>query len=119
MLVVAFIHWWYGPGWKDTYGRLRVRMRETYLTFSMPILLRTMFAPWRRITSASGRTLGDKFRAMIDNLVSRVVGFNVRLIALSLGTFILALYALLGGLLLILWPVIPLLGPALVVAGFL
>lgn len=119
MLVVAFLQWWYGPGWRDTAGNLRVRMHETYLTFSIPILLRTLAAPWRRITTAPGRTLGDKFRAGVDNLISRVVGLCVRLIALGLGTVILGLYAVLGGLLLILWPVVPLLGPALIVAGLI
>ena len=82
MLVVAFIQWWYGPGWKDAAGRLTAKIHETYLSFSVPSLLRTMFAPWRRITSPPGASLQDKLRAVIDNTVSRLVGFVVRLIAL-------------------------------------
>ncbi len=119
MLLVAFVHWWYGPGWRDTASRLSTRLRETYLTFSVPILLPTMFAPWRRIITGSGGSLGDKMRAMVDNLVSRFVGFTVRLIALITALTIMGAYVILGGLLLILWPAVPLLGPVLIVAGFL
>ena len=119
MLLVAFVQWWYGPGWLDTSSRLMTRLHETYLTFSVPILIPTMFAPWRRIVSSSGRTLGDELRAVIDNLVSRAVGFIVRLLALIAAFLLMSVYIVFGGLLLIIWPVVPLLGPALIVGGFL
>jgi len=78
-----------------------------------------MFAPWRRIVSYPGRTLTDKLRAVVDNLVSRAVGFIVRLLALIAAFTIMSAYVILGGLLLIIWPIVPLFGPALIVGGFL
>ena len=119
MLVVAFVQWWYGPGWRDASRRLFARINETYLYFSVPILLRTLFAPWRRIQTAPGAGLEAIMRAAIDNLVSRGVGSAVRLMALGFAIFLITAYVLIGGLLLILWPVIPLLGPALIVGGLL
>lgn len=119
MLLVAFVQWWYGPGWRDTAGRISTHLRETYLTFSVPILIPTMFAPWRRIITYPGSTLGDKLRAVVDNLVSRAVGFVVRLFALVAAIIIMSAYAIFGGLLLVIWPVVPLLGPALIVGGLL
>jgi hypothetical protein len=119
MFLVAFVQWWYGPGWRDTANRLSVRLEQTYLTFSVPILLRTMFAPWRRIITYPGASIGDRLRAVLDNLISRGVGFCVRLMALIIAALIIATYVLLGGILLIIWPVMPLLGPALIVGGFL
>jgi hypothetical protein len=119
MLVMAFIQWWYGPGWRDAGARLLTRMHETYLNFSMPILLRTMFAPWRRIISAPGASLQDRARAVVDNAVSRAVGFSMRLFTLLAACILILLYAIVGGLILILWPVIPLLGPGLIVGGLL
>ena len=119
MLLVAFVQWWYGPGWRDAADRLLTRIRETYLTFSVPILLRTMFAPWKRIITYPGRSIGEKFRAGIDNLVSRVIGFCVRLLALLAATALILLYVILGGVLLMVWPVVPILGPVLIVGGLL
>ncbi len=119
MLLVAFVQWWYGPGWQDTAGRVFTRVRETYLTFSVPILIPTMFAPWRRIITYPGRSMGEKFRAVIDNLVSRAVGFVVRLFALITALLIMSGYLIFGGILLVIWPIVPLLGPALIVGGLL
>jgi hypothetical protein len=119
MLLVGFVQWWYGPGWRDAANRLVARLRKIYLTFSMPILLRTMFAPWRRIVSYPGASIQDRFRASIDNLVSRAVGFTVRLFALITGVLLIVFYGIGGGLLLIIWPALPLLGPILIVDGLL
>ncbi|HEX3082478.1 MAG TPA: hypothetical protein VHQ86_04435 [Candidatus Saccharimonadia bacterium] len=119
MLVVAFVQWWYGPGWRDAAGRMSTRIRDTFLTFSVPILIKTMFAPWRRIITYPGASLGDRMRAVGDNLVSRAVGFTVRLFALLMALALITAYFLFGGLLLLLWPAIPLLGPALIVGGLI
>jgi hypothetical protein len=119
MLVVAFLQWWYGPGWRDASSRLVARLRLTYLNFSIPILITTMFAPWRRIVSAPGGPLEQKARAFVDNLLSRVVGLTVRLITLLTACLLLLGYAIGGGLFLLLWPLLPLLGPALIVGGLI
>lgn len=119
MLLVAFFGWWYGPGWRDAAAQLRARMHATVLTFSVPILLRTMFAPWRRIVTSPGGSLQEKGRAMVDNAISRCVGFAVRLLALLSAGLLLTVYAVLGGLILVLWPVLPVLGIVLIVVGLL
>ncbi len=119
MLLVAFVQWWYGPGWRDASARLSARMHDTVLTFSLPILIPTMFAPWKRIITYPGNNIQERLRASMDNLVSRAVGFIVRLITLLTALTLIGIYAVFGGLLLVLWPVIPLLGPALIVGGFL
>ena len=117
MLIAAFLQWWYGPGWRDASYRLTNRLKMTYLSFSVPILLRTMFAPWRRIMTPPGKSLEQKMHALVDNIVSRCVGFAVRLLALFAALLIMLFYAVIGGVLLILWPVLPILGPALIVGG--
>jgi hypothetical protein len=119
MLVVAFLQWWYGPGWRDAGNRLAARIRETYLNFSVPILLRTLFSPWKRIISPAGGSFDMKMRALIDNAVSRAVGFAVRLIALISACALIAFFVIVGGALLVLWPALPLLGPALIVGGLI
>lgn len=119
MLVVAFLHWWYGPGWRDAGRGILARIRQTYLSFSIPILLHTMFAPWRRIITYSNGSLGDRLRAILDNTVSRAVGFTVRLFALIAAGILVLIYAVLGGIMLILWPTVPALALGLIVGGIL
>jgi hypothetical protein len=119
MLLVAFVQWWYGPGWRDTANRMLARVRTTYLTFSMPILLSTMFAPWKRIVTYPGSNIQARMRAALDNLISRTVGFGVRLCALIAGLVIIGFHLLVGCIMLILWPVLPILGPVLIVGGLL
>jgi len=119
MLMTAFVQWWYGPGWRDASNRIVLHARNIYLSFSVPILLRTLFAPWHRLTTPPGGALQDKLRASVDNAVSRAVGFTVRLFAL-LGAIISILLTLVfGGLVLLIWPLAPFLGPVLIIVGLL
>ena len=119
MFLVAFVQWWYGPGWRDAASRLSMRIHETYLTFSVPILLQTMFAPWRRIITYPGASMGDRMRAVVDNLISRMIGFIVRLMALTTAAVLITIYVVFGAVLLVIWPIMPILGPILIVGGFL
>ena len=117
MLLTGFIGWWYSRGWRDTALRLSQSITQTYLGFSVPTLVMTMFDPWRRIVSEPGAGLDAHLRAMLDNTVSRFVGAAVRFFTLLGAGIIISFYAIVGGLVLALWPVLPLLGPALIIWG--
>jgi hypothetical protein len=119
MLLVAFVQWWYSAGWRDCASRIKTRLQNTYLTFSVPILFTTMFSPWKRIISYPGSSLQDRMRAVLDNLISRVIGFSVRLMALIAATVIMVVSAVLGVALLIIWPFLPIIGPIFTVVGIL
>lgn len=75
--------------------------------FSVPILLRTWLAPWRRIVTYPGATLDAKLRAMGDNLVSRAVGFTVRTLVLFTALLALVFTVLLNFVQIALWPLVP------------
>jgi hypothetical protein len=117
MLAVAFIQWWYGPGWRNAADRLAARIQNIYLNFSLPILVRTLFAPWRRIITPPGTGLQQQMRAMVDNAISRAVGFIMRLAVLITALIMILLCVVFGTLWLILWPLVPILGPILIVVG--
>lgn len=119
MLIIAFFRWWYGPGWRDNADRLRGRLINTYQEFSVPILMRTLFSPWRRIISYGRGSLEERARATLDNVVSRFVGLGVRLSALIAAVIIMSLNALLGVAWLVVWPLLPVAGPILIVWGLL
>jgi len=119
MIALAFLKWWYGVGWLDAAQRLKTALARVGLAFSVPALLRTLFSPWRRIVSYPGASLADHARAMLDNLVSRCIGFVVRLfVLLAAGVSVLCM-VLLGALGLMLWPLLPVLPLVGLVGGII
>lgn len=117
MFALAWVTWWYGKGWANTVANLRSMVTGISRLFSVPILLRTLFAPWKRIISYPGASLDAKLRALIDNLISRAVGFIVRTLVLLTALIMEALASCLGVLWIVIWPCIPLLGVVLLVKG--
>jgi hypothetical protein len=117
MLVGSFLSWWYGAGWARIMHSLGPRMRGVLDSFSVRQLLRTLFAPWRRIITYPGRSLEDRFRAIGDNLFSRAVGFVVRLIVLLAAVVMLIIIAVLTLVEIVIWPLLPLAVPGCLVTG--
>lgn len=119
MLIVGFIQWWYGHGWLDLARRVQLRVSEVFRAFSVVQILQTLFAPWKQIISYKdpNATIADKFRGLIDNLVSRSIGFVVRIFTLIAAIFVAVLTVLFGIGLVIVWPVLPLMSIWLLVKG--
>lgn len=82
-------------------------VEKVLLTFSIPVLLKTLFAPWRRIITPPGRGLDEKMRALGDNLISRAVGFVVRLFSLITALILVVLASVLGSVMVVIWPLVP------------
>lgn len=117
MLVLTFFSWWYGRGWLHVAGSYRRRLASVMASFSVRQLLQTLFAPWRRIITYPGASLGDRFRAWGDNIFSRAIGFVVRLVVLLCAGVIALLVILATTAEVLVWPVLPALGPVLIVLG--
>ena len=107
-MALAFFGWWYGAGWRQVARNVGLRLTKTSHMFSVPILLRTLFAPWRRIMTYPGAGLGERVRALGDNLVSRAVGFTVRIFVLVTVSVLLLLVGIAGIIEIALWPLAPL-----------
>ncbi len=117
MLVLEFLSWWYGRGWKQVADSLLPRLSRVAESFSVTQLLKTLFEPWRRIITYSGASLGERFRAWGDNAFSRVIGFVVRIFVLIAALLIVIVTALLSLIELIVWPLLPPAIPILIIAG--
>jgi hypothetical protein len=107
MLAVEFFRWWYTQGWALAFRRMEHKIRGITELFSVDILLRTLFSPWRRIITYPGSSLDAHFRAFIDNLVSRCVGFMVRITVLFCAMVVTVLIGAFGILGSLLWPLLP------------
>lgn len=119
MLILSFFSWWYGRGWQQVALGFEPRLRGVVNAFSVRQLLRTLFAPWRRIVTYPGASFDERFRAWGDNVVSRVVGFVVRFFVLLGALIALVLVALLTAVELVVWPLLPVAIPGCLIAGLL
>lgn len=116
MLLASFLSWWYGAGWRWNAARVGHRLHRASEFFSLALLLKTLFSPYRQISAGGVRgNLTVQWRAFLDRTVSRFVGFFVRSILLIIGTLSLLGLTIGWMLWLLLWPVVPLL-PVVMVA---
>jgi hypothetical protein len=110
MFVVGILSWWYSAGWRQRLTMLQERLARTVDYFSIDLLLRTLFSPFRQISA--GRVdgpLGVKLHAFFDRLISRAIGAMVRSFMIVMGVFAIVLHGLIGTVALIVWAIIPLL----------
>lgn len=107
MLLINFFSWWYTKGWFSFGKKVIDRIGYLIQVFSIPILLKTLFAPWKRITTNPGKSIAEKLRALLDNLVSRIIGFLTRTIVIITSIIIILITAIVGLILFIIWPLLP------------
>jgi hypothetical protein len=105
-MIFELLRWWYGPGWIAAFSRINTRTANVAHAFSAGTLLKTLFAPWKRIQS-TGKSFDAKLRAFTDNLVSRAVGFVVRLGVLIAATVMITGSLILSTMIVLVWPFIP------------
>ena len=112
MAITEMFLWWYSSGWKVFVGKLKTALSSITDFFSMGSLVRTLFKPYRQIsaeTTRDGASLDIKFHMFLDRLISRIVGFFSRLTLLLVGIIIIIFGGIISFILVILWPIIPLL----------
>lgn len=110
MVIVGLFSWWYGAGWKQQVIAVRDNLLSVYDYFSIDLLLKTLFSPWRQI--AAGKVRGNismQMRAWFDRLFSRIIGGFIRTIVMVVGIVSILVVTIVGLLRLCLWPMIPVL----------
>ncbi len=112
MLALALFSWWYGSGWGYVSKKILTTISRISESFSVKLLLNSLFDPWHRITTETGRGLAAHFQAAIDNTISRLVGLVVRIFVLISALLLTFILLIIGAIQLILWPLIP---PAIIV----
>lgn len=108
MVVADILRYWYGVELPKAPRRLHGFILTTADAFSMPLLLRTLFAPWRKdVLPTTGLALQEKLRVFGYNLIAIFVGFFVRLFVLITASLMIGLTILVGTILLGLWVILP------------
>lgn len=108
--VVIFWRWYYGEGIKDVLTGWRNYIIFSLQYFSIPLLLKTLFAPWKRdITKRPrGLDLQKLFEYIAFNSISRGIGFVVRFVTIWVGIGFFFGTIILGAIFFIIWLALPL-----------
>jgi hypothetical protein len=105
MLFVSFFSWWYGAGWGLMARRAVLRVAGVSDFFSVGLLLKSLFAPFRQISMGRVRgPLGVQMRAWADRQTSRAIGAMVRLVVITFGLIATVIMGIVSLAILLLWP---------------
>ena len=98
---MSFISWWYGKGWVLKAEKTLDGIERSIDTFSLGLLLRTWFAPFRQIDAGGlvNASLEMRMRKFLDRLVSRFIGALLRTIVMLIGIFYITAKTIYGLLL--------------------
>lgn len=108
-----FLAWHYTVGLKAYLNRWFYVLAYIIHYFSLPLLLSSLFSPWKRLVDTSqstGFSFTKYFERLTFNIISRGIGFIVRLVLLVFGTFALSVMFILGFFGCVIWTVFPVLG---------
>jgi len=85
--------------------------------FSIPLLLKTLFSPWRRykVSYGKGFDIGKYFEALFSNLIFRTLGTILRSFLIIIGLLVEVFIIFAGAIVFIGW----LLLPALLIWGLI
>lgn len=100
MLFVSILHhyllWHYTKAFHEIFHVWKNFFWFTINFFSLPQLIRSFFAPWKRMTEERGNTFNfeDLASFVIIGLISRIIGVILRATIILSGTFVLLLLCL-------------------------
>lgn len=109
MFLVGIFQWWYGSGWLRHLRRSYVGILRTADFFSIGLLLKTLFNPFKQISASNVQGgFPVQLSAFFDRLFSRAVGGVIRTLTIIVGLFAILLRTLWTAVSMLLWTVLPL-----------
>ncbi len=120
-IILQFWKWYYTEAIKsliNIWKNFIIFVQEYY---SIPLLLKTLVAPWKRDVTRKPRGLDIKklLEAFTFNAISRTIGFFVRSVTIVFGLICLLGVIILGFVALIIWLILPFALIFLVIMGIL
>ncbi len=105
---MGMLSWWYTDGWRRRVVWARNRLISSYDYFSIDLLARTLFSPWRQISAGKVQgPIGVQLRAWFDNLISRIIGGFVRTLVMIIGIVTILVTVVVCGVVVITWAFVP------------
>lgn len=105
----AYVKWHYGQGLRELLGVIGNFLWFISHFFSFKLLLKTLFAPWKRLGEhyEGGFDLGAFASTLVVNILMRVVGFVTRALVLILGLVSYVLVSVFSFFILAIWVLAP------------
>jgi len=115
-LFLAFINWHYNDGIKELIKAWRNFLSFGIHYFPIKELLKTLFSHWRRSVDSYGEGLdvGRWAKALLGNMISRILGAVVRLVIIAIGIIFEIAIFFVGLFLILIWIFLPI----IIVLGF-
>lgn len=120
-VLILYLVWHYTQALHDLFSLIADGFRFIIHFFSIRLLTRTFFAPWRRLHEEAPKGIAhvaDFLAAKTVNTIMRCVGILVRASVLLMGLATLASFLCLSIVLFFCWLFLPLSVGALVMTGF-
>lgn len=106
--MITYISWWYLQEPVFIWKAIVALTKRVFHTFSINILLSTLFAPWKKdLIRAENVSLDVQFKIAIENLISRFVGFIIRFFTVIIGLIVTLMIFILGVAFIIFWFFVP------------
>lgn len=109
LIIQNYFVWHYGRAWSEFWGIWTTYLWFVTHIFSIPQLLRSLFAPFKRITQSRGQTFsGEDLAAyVIINLLSRLIGAMARTAIILTGLVVWLVTFVAGVLIYACWAFLP------------
>ncbi len=116
--MVTYFSWWYGQGFLNFWNAILIMTEKVYSFFSVTILLRTIFDPWKRDEyTIENASLEARMRIWANNILSRVIGFVIRLFTIVIGFLVVIIFFFFFLTLFLIWLTLPLVVIGLIING--
>jgi hypothetical protein len=108
-MVTDYIKWHYGRGFRELMGLSSNFLRFILHFFSLGLLFKTLFHPWRRMSEnySSGLDIEAAFSSLVVNMIMRSVGFVSRAGIIIVGLLFLFAFTIIAAFAMALWLVLP------------
>jgi hypothetical protein len=109
-ILVGFFYWWLKEAPTKIFQTAKSVIFYYYKFFSIPILFKTLFDPWKKDEiDITNMALDDIIRVKFMNLISRLVGAVVRSMTIAVGVLLIIGITVLSGAFLLGFLIFPIL----------
>ena len=108
-IVFQYLKWYFIDRIRVILSAWKNFLRFYFNYFSIPILFRTLFSPWKRISEPYGKKFDPwhYIEAFVMNVMSRTIGAIIRICFLVVGIFFQIIVFLSGLVFLVFWIIAP------------
>jgi len=118
-LIEHYITWHYGQAYLDIYHVWTNFIWFFFNFFSIDLLFKTLFAPWKRMGEEypEGFNISRTITTWIVNMLMRFVGMGIRIFIIGFGLCLASIAFLLGLVVIAIWTIMPIFFIALIIWG--